>query len=94
VLERLAALRGGAPEHIRCDNGPELTANAMRDWRHFPRAGTSYIDPGSPWHYVESFGSRVHDELLSGELFETLADAQVLVEDCRLQRHAPTRRLA
>jgi len=65
------------PEHVRCDNGPELTANALRDWCRFSRADTAYIEPGSPWHtpYVESFGSRIRDELLSGELFETLAEA-------------------
>ena len=76
----------GAPEHIRCDNGPELTANALRDWCRFNQAGSAYIEPGSPWQnaYVESFGSRVRDELLGVELFQTLAEAQLLVEDWRL----------
>ena len=85
VLEGLVASRGGAPKHIRCDDGPELTANALGDWCRFSRAGASYIDPGSPWQnpYVESFGSRVRDELLSQELFATLTEAQVLVEDWR-----------
>ena len=35
VLERLVAERGTAPAFIRCDNGPELTANALRDWCRF-----------------------------------------------------------
>ncbi|MCA1699370.1 MAG: IS3 family transposase, partial [Actinobacteria bacterium] len=85
VLEGLVGARGTAPEHIRCDNGPELTANALRDWCRFSKAGSAYIDPGSPWQnpYVESFGSRVRDELLSGELFETLLEAQVMVSDWR-----------
>jgi len=85
VLEGLVAARGTAPEHIRCDNGPELTANALRDWCRFSKAASAYIDPGSPWQnpYVESFGSRVRDELLSGELFETLIEAQVMVADWR-----------
>ena len=99
VLERLVAVRGRTPEHLRCDNGPELTANALRDWCRFSSAETSYIEPGSPWQnpYVESFGSRVRDELLSGELFATLAEAQVLVEDwcaSTTTTDAPTRRLA
>ena len=86
VLDRLIADRGGAPELIRCDNGPELTANALRDWCRFNQAGSAYIEPGSPWQnaYVESFGSRVRDELLGVELFQTLAEAQLLVEDWRL----------
>jgi putative transposase len=49
VLDRLATERGTAPRFIRCDNGPELTANALRDWCRFTGAGTSYIEPGSPW---------------------------------------------
>jgi transposase InsO family protein len=74
-----------APAHLRCDNGPELTANALRDWCRFSRAGSAYIEPGSPWQnpYVESFGSRVRDELLSVELFSCLTEAQVLIEDWR-----------
>jgi putative transposase len=85
VLDRLAAQRG-APGFIRCDNGPELTSAALRDWCRFNGAGTSYIDPGSPWQngYVESFNSRLRDELLSVEIFDTLIEAQILVEDWRM----------
>jgi putative transposase len=85
TLERLVGKRGRAPQFIRCDNGPELTANALRDWCRFARAGSAYIEPGSPWQnpYVESFGSRVRDELLGVELFCSLAEARVMVEDFR-----------
>ncbi len=85
VLERLVAARGTAPEHVRCDNGPELTANALRDWCRFSGTGSAYIEPGSPWQnpYVESFGSRVRDELLDVELFASLTEAQVMVADWR-----------
>ncbi len=85
VLDRLRAARGRAPEHIRCDNGPELTANALRDWCRFTRAGSAYIEPGSSWQnpYVESFNSRVRDELLGVELFSCLAEAKVMVADWR-----------
>ncbi len=48
VLEGLTASRGGAPKHIRCDNGPELTAHALRDWCRFSQTGPAYIEPGSP----------------------------------------------
>jgi putative transposase len=85
TLDRLLAVRGRAPQHIRCDNGPELTANALRDWCRFSGAGSAYIEPGSPWQnpFVESFGSRIRDELLGVELFETLTEARVLVADWR-----------
>jgi putative transposase len=87
VLDRLVAERGTSPRFIRCDNGPELTANALRDWCRFNRAGTSYIEPGSPWQnpYVESFGGRLRDELLSVEAFSGLLEARVLVEDWRVE---------
>ena len=84
-LERIVATRGRGPTFLRCDNGPEMTANALKDWCRFSNAGSAYIEPGSPWQnpYVESFGSRVRDELLTVELFSCLAEAKVLVEDWR-----------
>jgi putative transposase len=80
-LDRIVELRGRHPEFIRMDNGPELTAYALRDWCRFTGAGTSYIDPGSPWQnpWVESYGSRMRDELLAIEQFDSLLEAQVLV---------------
>ena len=85
VLDKLVGIRGTHPTFIRCDNGPELTAHALRDWCRFTGAGTAYIDPGSPWQnpWVESYGSRMRDELLAIESFDTLLEAQVLVADWR-----------
>lgn len=82
ALEQIAAERG-APTFIRCDNGPELTAHALRDWCRFRATGTAFIEPGSPWQnpYVESFNGRVRDELLDVEEFSCLAEAKVLVGD-------------
>jgi transposase InsO family protein len=87
ALERIVAERGTAPGHVRCDNGPELTANALRDWCRFSGAGSSYIDPGAPWEnpFVESFNARLRDELLAVEQFNTLLEAQVLIEDWRIE---------
>jgi transposase InsO family protein len=62
------------------------------------RAGSAYIEPGSPWQspYVESFGSRVRDELLAVELFSCLAEAKVMVADWRpdYNEHRPHSSLA
>ena len=87
VLDKITAIRGAHPKFIRCDNGPELTAHALRDWCRFTGAGTSYIDPGSPWQnpWVESYGSRMREELLAIEQFDTLLEAQVLIADWRSQ---------
>ena len=91
-LERLVAERG-APEHLRMDNGPEMTANALRDWCEHSNTATAYIEPGSPWQnpFVESFHSRVRDELLDVEQFACLAEARVVIEDWRqdYNQHRP-----
>jgi putative transposase len=86
VLDRIVARTGRRPVFVRMDNGPELTANALRDWCRFAHAGTSYIEPGSPWEnpFVESFNGKLRDELLDCEIFETLLEAQVLAEDFRI----------
>lgn len=64
TLEEIVRRRSTAPEFIRCDNGPEFTAHAIRDWCRFQGTRTSYIEPGSPWEnpFVESFGGRIRDE--------------------------------
>ena len=87
TLDRIVAVRGTAPGYIRCDNGPELTANALRDWCRFSGTGSSYIEPGAPWEnpYVESFNGRLRDEFLAVEQFDSLLEAQVLIEDWRIE---------
>ncbi|MBM3139835.1 MAG: transposase family protein [Chloroflexi bacterium] len=86
-MEQITAERGTAPAYIRMDNGPELTAHALRDWCRFAGTGTSHIDPGAPWEnpFVESFGSRLRDELLAVEQFDTRLEAQVVIEDWRIE---------
>jgi putative transposase len=82
TLERLVAERG-APELLRMDNGPEMTAHALQDWCVLSKTGTVFIEPGSPWQnpFVESFHSRVRDELLDIEEFSCLAEARVVIAD-------------
>jgi len=82
----------GSPEHIRSDNGPEFTAQIVRDWLGRIGVNTLYIEPGSPWEngYNESFNGKLRDELLNGEIFTTLREAQVLIE--RWRQHYNTTR--
>lgn len=84
VLTDLFILRG-APGHIRSDNGPEFVARAVRDWIAAVGARTAYIMPGSPWEngYCESFNARLRDELLDGEIFYTLKEAQIVIQAWR-----------
>ena len=81
ALTDLFILRG-APEYIRSDNGPEFIAKKVRDWITAVGSKTAYIEPGSPWEngYCESFNARFRDELLNGEIFYSLREAQILIE--------------
>jgi transposase InsO family protein len=89
VLAQLFVERG-APHYLRSDNGSEFTANAVREWLGRVGVGTAYIEPGSPWEngYVESFNGKLRDELLNREIFDTLLEAQVLVEQWRRHYNA------
>jgi putative transposase len=72
----------GTPAYLRSDNGPELTAIAVREWLARVGVTTLFIEPGSPWEngYIESFNGKLRDELLDREIFYTLAEAQVITE--------------
>ena len=87
VIDVLADLflAHGTPAHIRSDQGPEFIAEAVKAWIAGVGARTAYIEKASPWEngYVESFNGKLRDELLNGEVFNTLREAQVLIEEWR-----------
>ena len=75
----------GVPEHIRSDNGSEFTAKLVREWLERVGVKTLFIEPGSPWEngYNESFNGKLRDELLNGEIFYNLKEAQAMIEKWR-----------
>jgi putative transposase len=75
----------GVPNYIRSDNGPEFTAQLVREWLQRIGVKTLFIEPGSPWEngYVESFNGKLRDECLNREIFYTLTEAKVLIEHWR-----------
>lgn len=79
--------RYGAPEHLRSDNGPEFVAYAIEDWLKRRSVKTIYITPGSPWEnaHIESFHGKLRDELLNREIFGTLIEAKVVLEQWRCE---------
>jgi putative transposase len=87
ILETMAdiMLMRGVPEHIRSDNGAEMTAKVVRNWLTQVGAKTLFIEPGSPWEngYCESFNGKLRDELLNGEIFYSLKEAQIVIEQWR-----------
>ncbi len=57
----------------------------VRRWLGRVGVETLFIEPGSPWAngYNESFNGKLRDELLNGEIFCSLAEAAVLVQQWR-----------
>jgi putative transposase len=82
-----AFLRYGKPLHLRSDNGPEFIAYAIQDWLAASEVKTLYIKPGSPWEngHIESFHDKLRDECLNRELFGSLLEAQVVIEQWRCE---------
>ena len=87
------------PEIVTCSHagqrggyGPEFVAQAVQDWIKAVGAKTAYIEPGSPWEngYCESFNARFGDEFLNGEVFYSLSEAEILIEQWR--KHYNTKR--
>ena len=91
TLTGLFILRG-VPAYIRSDNGPEFITEAVRDWIKAVEAKTAYIEPESPWEngYCESFNGKMRGELLNGEIFYSLREAQIIIE--RWRNHYNTKR--
>ena len=94
VIETLAdaMLFEGVPAFIRSDNGPEMVAKVLRQWLSGLGTKSLYIEPGSPWEngYCESFNGKLRDECLNGEIFYSLREAKVVIEQWRI--HYNTRR--
>lgn len=85
VLEGIIAETGIEPANVRCDNGPEFTAEALISWCATTGVKTAFIDPGSPWQnaFIESFNAQFRREQLAGEIIDTMADAKYLAEEYR-----------
>jgi len=87
VVEFLADLFciRGLPEYIRSDNGSEFTAKRVRNFISNLGTYPAFIEPGSPREngYIESFNGKLRDELSNGEIFDTMAEAMVLIEGWR-----------
>lgn len=87
MLECLAELFiiHGTPDYLRSDNGPEFVAEILRGWLQRLGVKTLFIEPGSPWEngYIESFNGKMRDELLDREIFNTLEEARVLINQWR-----------
>ena len=87
VLNALVEVMAGrsVPKYLRSDNGPEFIAGEVQQWLGQMGIGTIYIEPGSPWQngHVESFHNRLRDECLNQEIFLSVTEARVVIEEWR-----------
>jgi hypothetical protein len=62
-------------------------AYAIGDWLKQRQIKAIYIKPGSPWEngHIESFHDKFRDECLNREIFGSLLEAKVLVEQWRME---------
>ena len=81
VLDRLKRERG-APQTIRCDNGPEFAGRALDQWAYFNGVELDFSRPGKPTDnaFIESFNARLRLELLNASWFLSMADARERTE--------------
>ena len=63
----------------------EFIARELRQWLAKVGTGTLYIEPASPWEngFCESFNGKLRDECLNGEIFYSLKEAQIVIEQWR-----------
>jgi putative transposase len=85
VLDRVIATRS-KPKMLTMDNGTEFTSNHFDAWAYRRKIALDFIQPGRPVEngHIESFNGKIRDECLNMNWFDSLAEAQRLIEDWRL----------
>lgn len=85
MLQRVTRERG-YPDVLTVDNGPELRGRALDGWAHDHGVQLYFIDPGKPTQnaYIESFNGRFREECLNLHWFTSLAEAQRIIENWRI----------
>jgi putative transposase len=80
-LKAIIAVRG-KPQEIQSDNGSEFTGNVVQGWAYEAGIEWGFIEPGKPVQncYIESFNGKIRDECLNENWFETVAEAETLIE--------------
>jgi putative transposase len=84
VLDELVA-QYGAPRQLRCDNGPEFIADAVRTWCESHGITLAFIEPGKPNQnaYIERFNRSFREEVLDAWVFTSLAEVRAVSEEWR-----------
>jgi putative transposase len=82
TLDRIAEVRGGYPEKLRMDNGPEFAGTIMAAWSEAHGVELEFIQPGKPTQnsYIERFNRTYREEVLDLYIFNTLAEVRSVTE--------------
>jgi putative transposase len=85
LLNHIKSLRG-APNNIRCDNGPEFVSKVLDKWAYENKVTLEYSRPGKPTDnaFVESFSGSLRDECLNTNWFLSFDDARDKIEAWRM----------
>lgn len=80
----------GPPLYLRSDNGSEFIARSLQGWLREHGTKPLLIEPGSPWQNgkCESFNGKLRDECLNMEWFDSLKEAQVVIEQWQEEYNA------
>ena len=68
---------------MRADNGREFIADVVQEWLAEQRVHAAFIEKASPQQncYIERFNGSMRRELLNGEMFHSVLEAKVVVEE-------------
>jgi len=82
LLAQLVAVHG-APTALRCDNGPELIAEALTSWCAAQGIVLQHIQPGKPNQnaFIERFNRTYRTEVLDAWVFTSLAEVRQVTEE-------------
>jgi putative transposase len=85
ALDRALA-DGPGPRSITVDHGTEFQSRALEDWAYRRGVQLDFIRPGKPVEnaFIESFNGRLRDECLNVHQFESLSEAQAIIEAWRV----------
>jgi putative transposase len=82
ILDELVQLYG-RPEALRMDNGPEFTAEVLREWCDGHGIDPRYIQPGKPDQnaFVERFNRSYREDVLDAYVFESVDEVRGVTEE-------------
>ena len=77
----------GLPERLAVDNGPEFISKVLDAWAYQHKVTLEFSRPGKPTDnaFVESFNGHFREECLDQHWFESLAEAQEVIEAWRVE---------